>query len=60
MQLEVEAARVADGFTVIVAPPEGGGGRVAVGARHPGSPTSRGRLLKFRRLICTFIEIETL
>jgi hypothetical protein len=54
MQLEVEAARVADGFAVVVAPPEGGGGRLAVGTSHPNAPTNRRRLLNFRRLICTY------
>lgn len=32
VQLEVEAARVADGLAVVVAPPQGGGAGAAVGA----------------------------
>lgn len=37
MQLEVEAAGVTHGLSAVVAPPEGGVGGLAVGARHPGT-----------------------
>lgn len=38
MQFVIEAAGVADGLAVLVAPPERGGGGLAVGARGPRTP----------------------
>lgn len=37
MELHVEAAGIAHGLALRVAPPEGGGGGVAVGAAEAGS-----------------------
>lgn len=41
MQLVVEAAGVADGLAVVVAPPQRGGARAAVGAALPVPPRRR-------------------
>ena len=41
MEFVVEAASVADGFAVVVAPPERRHGRLAVGTRRSSPPSSR-------------------
>lgn len=41
MQLEVESTGVADGLAVVVAPPEGRGAGVAVGAGHARASVTR-------------------
>lgn len=46
VQLEVETARVADGLSLVVAAPQGGGARAAVGAAQAQAP---GRRLKFQQ-----------
>lgn len=48
VQLEVEAASVANGLALVVAPPKGGGAGAAVGAAQPQPP---GRGLKFKIII---------
>jgi hypothetical protein len=40
VQLEVQAASVADRVPLVVAPPQGGGRGVAVGALEPGAPVA--------------------
>lgn len=53
VQLEVEAASVANGLALVVAPPKGGGAGAAVGAAQPQPP---GRGLKFKIIIYSVKE----